>query len=166
RHPLGKRLLTSADRENDLVGSRELFGDLETGVSTPDHEHRPLWHIVGTSVARAVRLPNAGVELVRQLGDVRRLKWPGRDHDLVGGDRPTVHVEDKTPTLVGKPAHVALELDWQLEGLRVALEVADYLVASRVVVRIAGEGKPRQPAVPPRREELQRVPALAPRRRD
>src|SRR4029450_12423662 len=158
--------LLRADRQDDLMSRRELLCDLEAGVSPSDDEHRPLGHIVGTSVARAMRLPDVGVELVSELGDVRFLKWPGRDHDLVGGDRPTVHVEDKTPTLVGKPAHVALELDWQLEGLRVALEVADYLVASRVVVRIAGEGKPRQPAVPPRREELQRVPALAPRRRD
>ena len=57
--PLRERLLLRADREDDLVGGRELLGDLKAGVPAPDHEHRPLGHIVRTSVARAVRLPNA-----------------------------------------------------------------------------------------------------------
>jgi hypothetical protein len=113
-----------------------------------------------------VRLPDLGVELARQPGGVRRLERTRRDHNLVGGDGPPVELEDEAPSLVGQPAHFAVELDGKLEGLRMALQVGDHLVARRVAIRVAREGKAWQRAVAARRKESQRVPALAPGRRN
>jgi hypothetical protein len=57
---------------------------------------------------------------------------------------------------------LAVQLDRQLEGLGVALEVGDHLIPGRVTVGITGKGKARQGAVAPGREERQRLPALVP----
>ena len=73
------------------------------------------------------------------FGHERCLERPGRDHDLVGGDRPAADLEDEAPALVGKPARLAVELDGKLEGLRIALQVGDHLVARRIAIRVARE---------------------------
>ncbi len=161
--PLRQRLLTGADREDDAVRGRELLGDLEARVSAPDHEHGPLGHVTRSSVAGAVCLPDVRSEVLGDLGDVRRLEWACRDDDLVGRDRPPVGVEDEAPVLAGELEHVAVELDRELEGFRIAFEIGDHVVACRIAVLLAGEGKLRKAAVAAGREERQRVPALAPR---
>ena len=161
---LRQRLLTRADRKDDLVGRGELLGDLEAGVPAPDDEHRSLGDVARPPIAGAMCLPDLRIEVLGELGDVRRLEWPRSDHDLVGTDRPPVDVEDEAPILARKPAHVAVELDRELERLRVALEVDDHIVPRRVAVRVAGERQAGQRAVTPRRKERQRLPALSPRR--
>ena len=148
------------------MGRRELLGDLEAGVPAADDEHGSLGHVARPPVAGAVCLPDVGVEVLGELGDERGLEWARRDDDLVGRDRPPVDLEDEALVLAGKPAHVAVELDRELEGLRVALEVLDHLVAGWVAVRVTRERQAGQSAVAARREERQRVPALSPRRGD
>ena len=165
-YALRQRLLLRADREQDLVRGRKLLGDLEARVSAPDHEHGSFGHVARPSVTSAVGLPHARVEVLGELGHERCLERPGRDHNLVGGDRPAADLEDEAPALVGEPAHLAVELDRKLEGLRIAFEVGDHLVARRIAIRVARKGEARQRAVAARREESQRVPALAPGRRD
>ena len=147
------------------MGAGELFGDLVAGVSAPNHEHGSLEQLTRTPVARAVRLPDLGVELAGQLGDVRRLERTRRDHNLVGSDRPLADFEEEAPIILRDPTHGALKLDGKVELFRVALEIGDHIVTCGVAVRIAGEGESRQRAVTARREESQRVPALAPSRR-
>ena len=64
RKSLRERCLTRADREDHLVRRRELFGDLEARVSAADHEQDSLRHIARPAVARAVCLPDLGVEVL------------------------------------------------------------------------------------------------------
>ena len=91
-----------------------------------------------------------------QLRHIRRLEGAGRDHDLVGGDRPSLNFEAEGPIVAEvEPLDLAVELDRELEGRGVALEVRDHLVPGRVAVRVARNGKPGQAAVAPRREEGQ-----------
>jgi hypothetical protein len=111
-------------------------------------------------------LPDLKGEVLGKLGHERRLERAGRDDDLVGDDRPPVELENEESVFLRKLAHVAAELDGKFEGLGVALEIGDHLVARRITVRLARQGQGRQRAVAAGREERQRVPALAPSRRD
>jgi hypothetical protein len=56
----------------------------------------------------------------------------------------------------------AVQLDRQVEGFGVPLEVGGHLVPGRVAIGVAGEREPRQRAVAPGRKERERLPALPP----
>jgi hypothetical protein len=91
-------------------------------------------------------------------------RWRPR---LVGFDHASVDPDPEAPVVATlELLDLAVELDRQLEGLGIALEVGDYLVPGRVALRVVREGKSRQSAVAARREERQRLPTLAPRGSD
>src|SRR5919106_683951 len=85
---LRQRLLLRTDREDDRVRGRQLLGDLEARVPTADDKYRPLGDTRRLSVPRAMNLPHPRVEVLGELGNERRLEGPGRDDDLVSGERP------------------------------------------------------------------------------
>jgi len=155
--------LARADREHDLVLRRELLRDLEAGVSSADDENGPRWHLVRPAVADGVRLRNIVAQLLGELRHVRRLEGARRDNDLVRGERPSIDLEAETPVIaLFEFLDLAVQLNRQLEGLGVGLEVGDHLIPGRVAIRIAREREARQRAVPPGREESERLPALPP----
>ena len=122
---------------------RQLLGDLKAGVAAADHKDRALRDVVRPAVADGVRLEDLAIKLLGELRHVRRLERPGRNHDLVGGDRLSIDLEAEAPVVAAlELLDLAVELDRQLEGLGVALEIGDHLVAGRVAVGIARERKP------------------------
>ena len=117
---MGQWLLAGTDREHDLVCGRELLRDLKTGVAATDHNDRALRHLVRPAIADSVRLEDIALELLDELRHVRRLERPGRDHDLVGGDRPSIELEAEAPVVAAvELLDPAVQLDLQLEGLGV-----------------------------------------------
>ncbi len=123
---------------------RELLRDLKAGVAAADDENRPLRHVIGSAIADGVRLEDIVRELLGELRHVRRLEGPGRDHDLVGGGRPPVHLESEAPVDALLELHdLAVQLDRQVEGLGVALEVGNHLVSGRIAIGVARERKTR-----------------------
>ena len=144
------------------MGAGELLGDLKAGVAATDNERSPLRKIARSAVADGVRLEDLAREVLRQPWDVRRLERTGRDYDLIGRSRPSVDVQREAFLLGSKLMNLAVQLHWEVERFGVALEVVDHLIARRIPLRVAGEGKPRQAAVPPRGEERQGVPAFSP----
>jgi hypothetical protein len=164
---LRKRALARPDREHDLVRRREFLRDLEAGVPAADDEDGPRWHLVRPAIADRVRLEDLRGEPFGDLRHVRRLEGAGRGYDLVSGDRPSIELEAEAPVFSSfERLDLAAEVDRQLKGLGVALEIGDHLIPRRVAVRIPGEGESRQPAVAARREQGERLPALAPGRGD
>ena len=140
----------------------QLLGDLESGVASTHDENGSIRDIAGLAVLGAVRLEHVGRKPARELRDERHLKWPGRDHDLIGRDRPAVHLKEKAAIAGAKSPHPAVELDRKVERLRVLLQIGNHLIPSWVTLGIARKGQPRQAAVPPRREESERLPTSAP----
>src|SRR5581483_4218525 len=134
---LRQRCLPRADRENDLVGAGELLGELKTSVPAADDEDCALGNIGRPPISRAVRLPDLGAEVLGKGRNAWLLERAGGNNDLVGGDARPIEVEDEAPVVAGKTAHIAIELDRELEHLRIAFEVLDHLVPTRVAVRIA-----------------------------
>ena len=96
---------------------------------------------VGFAVARAVRLEDVRLESARQSGNERFLEWAGGDDDLLGGDPPAVDLQREPPVLSGEPPQRAIQLDRQLERLRIPLQIRDHLVTVGVALWIAGERK-------------------------
>ena len=95
----------------------------------------------------------------------RHLKRPGGDHDLVGLVGAVGELDEETAAVACPHGlHAAVELDRQLEPLRVVGEVGDDVVAPRVAVGVAWEVEPGQAVVAHGREQPQRVPAAPPRR--
>jgi hypothetical protein len=92
-------------------------------------------------------------QLVGQFRHVRSLKRAGGDDDLVGGDRSTVHLEDVPAVLGCESPDGAVQRNRELKRLRVLLQIGDHLVAIRIAVGIAGEGKPRETVVAAGREQ-------------
>src|SRR5205814_210917 len=130
----------------------------------PLHDALP---ILGPPVADSVYLEDVGRELLGDLRHIRRLEGTGGHHDLVCRDRRSIELEAEASVVAElEPLELAVQLDRQLEGLRVALEVGDHFIASRVPIRIAREREPRQRAVAAGREERECGPALAPCRGD
>ena len=140
----------------------QLFGDLESGVAATHDEDGSVGDIVGCAVLGAVGLEHVRRKPARELRDERHLKWPGRDHDLIGRDRPAVQLKEKAPLFGAESPRPAVELDRKVERLRVLLQIRNHLIAGWVALRIARKGQPRQAAVPPRREESERLPTSAP----
>jgi hypothetical protein len=88
----------------------------------------------------------------------RLLERAGRDDDLASQVRPAGR-DDLVPAVdLGERLYSAVELDRQLEPAGVVGQIADDLVAGRIVIRIAREGLSGQAAVAGRGEQLQRVP--------
>ena len=146
-HALGQRLLLRPDREHDLVRRRELLRNLKAGVAAADHESCSRWHVTRPAVADGMGLEEIGGELLAELRHICGLERTRRDNDLVGDDRPS---SESKPEAVVAPVELldlAVQLDRQLEGLGVALEVGDHLVPSRVAVRDTGKLKAWERAV-------------------
>ena len=140
----------------------QLARDLEAGVSPAHDEHRPVRNVAGIPVTGAVRLEHLRREPAGERRHVRHLKGPGGDDDLAGLEARALELDDIAPFFRRQRPHRAVELDRELEGGRVLLEVCDHLVARRIAVGVTGEGKAGQAVVSARREENERVPAAAP----
>ena len=63
RRRCGSGSLPRADRKGDRARGRELFRDLETGVSAADDEDATVGYVVGSAVVDAVHL----LHVLRQL---------------------------------------------------------------------------------------------------
>src|SRR5438270_146917 len=101
---------------------RKILRDLEAGVPATDHEHGPRRHLVRSSVANGVRLEDIAAEPLGQLRYIGRLEGAGRDHNLLGADRPSVNFEAEQP--VGASVELFyLAVQFDPERLGVALEV-------------------------------------------
>ena len=148
-----------------LVGAGELLGDLIAGVTAAHDQHRPRRDLLGVAVARAVKLQDLWTEALGDRGNHRHLERPGRDHHLLGGDCAVLQLDEVAAVVLADRANAAVELDKQLELLRVVAQVRDDLVAPGITIGIARERAAGQRVVAPRREQPQRVPALTPRRR-
>ena len=142
--------------------AEKLLGDLVAGVPAADDEDGALLHVAGSQVAGAVRLEHVRSQVAGERRQVRRLERAGRDDGLIRLDAAAGDVEHEPPVLHGQRAHEAVELDREVEGRGVLLEVGDDVVAARIGVGIARERQAGKPGVPPRREEDERVPARAP----
>jgi hypothetical protein len=73
--------------------------------------------------------------------------------DLVGRESSPPKIEDEAAVCGCDRLDRALQLDWQLEGRRVALEIVDDLAAAGISIRLARERETRKAVVPTRREE-------------
>jgi hypothetical protein len=85
---------------------------------------------------------------------------------LIGGERLSVGVEHEPPVRLREASYRRVLLDWQLEPLRVLLEIGDHLVPRRIAVGVAGKRQAGQAAVAARREQGERLPPLSPGRGD
>jgi hypothetical protein len=162
QEPLRQWRLPRADSKNDPVRSRKLLRDLETRVTSANDEHSSLRDVAGVAVARGVQLRDIRPETVGNLRHERLLEGAGGDDDLVGPDRLPVDLEGEPAVLGCQPPDRAVQLDRELERLRVALQVGDHLVTDGIALRIAGKRQAWKAAVAARREQRQRIPAVAP----
>ena len=117
---------------------------------------------LGVAVARRVQLPDAGVEPVSELGDLRdRLAACGDDHRL--GHDGTGRRREQPPAVL--LAHV-VDLDAAADGdahpLGVRLEEVAHVGAAGEAAARRREPHPRQPVVLGRSVEQQRVVAAPP----
>src|SRR3954453_6715217 len=159
---LRKRRLARANREVDLARLGQLRGDLEPGVPTSHDERGARWQAARRPVVAAVQLRHVTAEVSGHHRPERHLKRPGGDHDLVGFVGPFGELDDEAIVAGPHGPDAAVELDRQLEALRVVREVGDDVVAAGVAVGVAGKGQTRQAVVADRREQLQGVPAGPP----
>jgi hypothetical protein len=125
-----------------VARSGELPGDLKAGVAAAHHQHLPAGHVSRPAVVGAVELRHVAGELLRDGRDARDLERSGRDHDLVAVQRPVGQLDAVAAVVWVKAGDAAGDLDGQREVTRVAGEVADNLVARRVVVGLAGKRAP------------------------
>src|SRR4029453_1103700 len=107
---LRKRRLARADREDDLVRSRELLCDLEARVAAAHDEYRPFGNVRRSPITRCVRLEDLWSEPLGQFRDVRRLERARRHDDLFGGRRPAVDPEHEPPVVCGEAPHARVFL--------------------------------------------------------
>ena len=162
-HALRQRRLARADREQDLVRGRQLLRDLKAGVAAADDEDAAVRYVVrpavadGCASARRRRRGSSAIFGTNGIwnGPVATTTWSAVIVRSSSSRR-------KRPSSLRRARERAVQLDRQIEGLGVALEVGGHLVAGRIAIGVAREGQARQRAVATGREELQRVPALAP----
>jgi hypothetical protein len=144
------------------MGRGELPRDLKAGVTPADDENRSLGDIARAPVAGAVCLEQVRRELAGERRHARDLKGTGGEDDLVGLDLPVLERDDEPAAFRIHRPHRAFELDRELEGGGVPLEIGDHFVARRVTVRFTREREPREAVIAAGREQNQRVPATAP----
>ena len=140
--------------------------DLEAGVAPAHDEHWPVRQLARVPVADAVGLNDLRIEVGCERWNARDLERAGGDDDLVGLDHLVGELEPEGAVLAADGSDLAAELHGEVEGLRVALEVGDHLVAAGIAVGVAGELEAGKAVVAPRREEGERVPARSPRGAD
>src|SRR3954469_9346598 len=114
------------------------------------------------SGTRAVQLHHFGAEVSRDRRREGHLKRPGRDHDLLGRVAPVGELDQETTVAGRHGPDAAVELDRQLEALRVIGEVRDDVVAARIAVGRAGKRQARLAVVANRREQPEGIPAGPP----
>ena len=164
--PLRQRCLPRPNGEVHGPRRGQLHGDLEPCVAAADDHDRPFGNVARTPVARAVHLDDVRRKVGSECRHVRGLKRAGRNHNLLGLYGASPKVEHEASSGVAERLDLGIQVDWQLEGRRVLLEVADDLVARGIAVRVAREGKARKAVIAARCEQHERVPAPAPRRPD
>src|SRR6185295_1772302 len=142
--------------------SRQLLRDLEPGVASPYDQNGSFGYVTRIPVPGAVSLEHPWCELAGEFRYDRSLEWACRDNHLVGFDAPVSQI-DAEPALIrlDRPDG-APELDGEIEGLRVLLQVRDHLVPRRIAGGISRKGKAREAVVPAWGEEEERVPAITP----
>ena len=134
------------------MGRGEFLCDLEAGVTAADDENGSLGNVARVPVARAVCLEQVRRELVADRRHARELEGTRGDDNLVGLDLPVLERDDEPSAVRIQRPHRALELDRQLEGGCVLLEIGDHFVARRVAVRVTREREAGEAVVAPRRE--------------
>ena len=129
----------------------------------PDHENRARPQLGRPPVLAGVQLADGGVQLQREVGDVRRTtEGAGRHHHVlrqqgVGAD------PQRIPTVRGfQPVDVDPGPDRQGEPVGVVGKVVGDLVLGRERPARSGEGQARQSVVAGRRVETQGVPVRPP----
>ena len=88
--------------------------------------------------SRGMCLKDTPVEPLGPFRHIRRLKRPGRDHDLICGNEPVVELKAKRPLRLAQSLDLAVQLDGKLERLGVLLQIRDHLIP----VGIARRGRP------------------------
>src|SRR4029450_3276329 len=114
-----------------------------------------LGDIARAPVGGAVRLEQVRREPAGERRHTRDLERTGGDDDLVGLDLPVLECNEEASAVGVQRPRRAPELDRELERRGVLLEIGDHFVASRVTVRIAGEGKAGKAVVAAWREQSQ-----------
>ena len=92
-------------------------------------------------------LEHPGRKVAGDRRHVRRLKRTCSNDDLVSGDRLTVDLEQVLAVLGRELSYDAVQLDREVEGLRVELQVRDCLVARWVAVGISRKREPGKAVV-------------------
>src|SRR5207237_1766537 len=131
-NPLRNRRLPRPDRQVNLPGGRQLFGDLKAGVASTDDQHRTIGNVTRGPVLGAVELVDV---ITKALGDRRNerlLERSSRYHDL-GGPVAAVLELDEVARL-GRPERTdpAIQLDRQRELSRLRSEVGNDVLATGV----------------------------------
>jgi hypothetical protein len=137
------------------VCRRQLLGYLESGVAAADDHDGSDGNVARTPVARAVHLGDVRREVRCKRGHVWDLEGTRRNDDLIGLEGPCSDGEDEAE-IAGcgcDRMHAAVELDRQLEGRGISLEVINDLVALGVTVGVVREGEAWKAVVATRREE-------------
>src|SRR4026207_1447656 len=105
------------------MGCGQFLGYPESGVSAPN-DHDGSWgNIARTPVARAVHLGDVRREVRGERRHTRRLERTGRNPTLIGLDGPASKVQDEAVARGCDRLDRAAQLDGQVEGRRVALEI-------------------------------------------
>ena len=163
-NPLRERRLPRPDRQVNLTGGGELFGDLKTSVAATNDQHRTIGKVPRRPIPGAMELEDVLTELVGDRRHERHLERSGRHHDLIRRIAPAVDL-DEVPAL-GPPdgTDAAAQLHRQREVPGVVGEVGHHVVAPGIGVRIAGEGQTRQAAVASGRKQLAASPSVRAKR--
>ncbi len=166
KEPLRQGRLARPNRELNGVTRRQLFCDLEAGVTPADDQDAAAGDVARTAVAGAVRLEDLGRELPGERGRARLVERAGGDDHLVGHNRPPVSLDPEGAVLVAQRRDGGVESDRKFEPRRVLVEVAGHFVACRIAVGVPGKGESGKGIVAPGGKEDEGVPTAPPRRAD
>src|SRR6476646_3974424 len=146
----------------DAMRSSQFFRDLEPGVASPYDQNGSFGYVARIPVAGAVSLEHPWCERAGEFRYDRSLKRARCDNDLIGFDAQVPQI-DAEPTVIRLDrSDGAAELDREIEGLRVLLQVRNHLVPRRVTVGIARKRNAGEAVVSAWSEEEERVPAFPP----
>ena len=97
-NPLRERRLPRPDRQVNLSGGGELFGELKASVAATNDQHRAIGKFRRRPVPGAVDLEDVLTEVVGDRRHERHLERSGGDHDLIRFIAPAVDL-DEVPVL-------------------------------------------------------------------
>ena len=141
----------------------QVLSDLTAGLAGADHQHFAGRQRLGIPIFAGMDLRDMRCQLVRHARHHRQVITADGDHHLIRAQRTLGRIEFEQPGIVAAQArHRGAFHHGRIETRDVLIDVFDDLVLFHETVRIAaGVVKPRQCALPVRRDQAEGVPTLA-----